>query len=426
MGWLGMSTVIRRLSGFIAVFLVCLAPSLASPALASAQGAGTLFAIHDGTVVSVDPASSVRTVVATLGPAGTLFADPGSPLLYATVLCSPCRDGSLDGQEVVTVNTLTGAVQLGTVITQQFIAMAFDPNTKALWGIAPTCFPCMNPSIVRVDTVTGAETNVTFPTVNPVFYSLSSMASASATHTLYITFGYSGGNQLFAMNEMTSAVTNIGTLSAPLTNLVYDDKAGQLFGLTANCSFPGVDCALDPDPQLVRVDPASAAETSLATFPITTLFFGFAIDAASTTVFTFESKLVDLSTGDIVSINDQTGASTAGASSPNDLGALAFQPMSVTPQSIEADVKAAVASGAIDNAGVANSLLAKLDAAADARAASSGSTAGNHGCAVAAKIYQAFINEVTAEGASDPRPHIAQATAGLLISEARFLIANCP
>jgi hypothetical protein len=423
-----MSRLIRRLSVAVVALSAFLALGVTSAGHASAAASGTLFATTQaGTVVSVDPASGLRNVVATI-TAGALFSDPGSPSLYSTVFCSPCADGSAGGQEVVTVNTLTGEVQAGRVITQQFVAIAFDPNSKAIWGISPDCFPCSSPSIVRVDTVTGAETAVTIATPNPVFYNFASMVVASATHTLYVTFGFRGGNQLFALNLTTSAVTNIGTLTAPLTNLGYDGTTGQLLGLTANCSFPGVDCSLDPNPQLVRVDPASAGETSLANFPITTVFFGFAIDSTTGTAYTFESRFSDDTKGDILSINDRTGASIAGATSPNDLGSLAFQLTPVTPQSIAVDVNAAAASGAIDNAGVANSLLAKLRAAADVREKATASGTQTKGCGVAANMYQAFINEIAAQRieSSQARTHITATTANQLISEARFLIANCP
>ncbi len=58
----------------------------------------------------------------------------------------------------------------------------------------------------------------------------------------------------------------------------------------------------------------------------------------------------------------------------------------VTPDSIEDDVNQFVATGAIRNHGLANSLLAKLNAAASARAAGD--------CATANNDYQAFIKEL--------------------------------
>ena len=96
------------------------------------------------------------------------------------------------------------------------------------------------------------------------------------------------------------------------------------------------------------------------------------------------------------------------------VGSLVFEPVQVTPDSITADVTNAEASGAITNHGTATSLLTKLDAAADARAKGD--------CAKAAKHYEAFIDELQKQSGM----HVAAATATQLVSEAQFLIANCP
>jgi hypothetical protein len=86
----------------------------------------------------------------------------------------------------------------------------------------------------------------------------------------------------------------------------------------------------------------------------------------------------------------------------------------VTPESIKADVTQFLNSGAIKNAGNANSLLAKLNAAAKARAK------GN--CATAANIYQAFINELNAQSGKGVDATAAQ----IMIADAQYLIAHCP
>jgi beta-glucosidase/6-phospho-beta-glucosidase/beta-galactosidase len=86
----------------------------------------------------------------------------------------------------------------------------------------------------------------------------------------------------------------------------------------------------------------------------------------------------------------------------------------VTPHSIKDDVNQFFASGDIKSHGLANSLLAKLGAAARARA---------HGnCATAASIYQAFINQLTALSAKG----VDAAAAAVMIADARYLIAHCP
>jgi len=86
----------------------------------------------------------------------------------------------------------------------------------------------------------------------------------------------------------------------------------------------------------------------------------------------------------------------------------------VTPDSIKQDVTQFLQSGAITNSGNANSLLAKLNAAAAARAR------GN--CSTAANLYQAFIQEVQALSGKKINPTAAQ----IMILDAQYLIAHCP
>jgi hypothetical protein len=86
----------------------------------------------------------------------------------------------------------------------------------------------------------------------------------------------------------------------------------------------------------------------------------------------------------------------------------------VTPESIEGDVTQFLQSGAIKNAGEATSLLSKLVVAAAARAA------GN--CSTAAKIYQAFINELNAQSGTG----VDATAAAIMIADAQYLIAHCP
>jgi hypothetical protein len=86
----------------------------------------------------------------------------------------------------------------------------------------------------------------------------------------------------------------------------------------------------------------------------------------------------------------------------------------VTPDSIKADVTQFLAAGKIKNQGEANSLLAKLDAAAAARARGQCSTAANN--------YQAFINELNAQSGKG----VDATAAAIMIADAQYLIAHCP
>ena len=73
-----------------------------------------------------------------------------------------------------------------------------------------------------------------------------------------------------------------------------------------------------------------------------------------------------------------------------------------------------LAAGKIKNSGEANSLLAKLDAAAAARAAGQ--------CGTAANQCSAFINELQAQAGKG----VDAAAAAIMIADAQYLIAHCP
>jgi hypothetical protein len=86
----------------------------------------------------------------------------------------------------------------------------------------------------------------------------------------------------------------------------------------------------------------------------------------------------------------------------------------VTPDSIKGDVNQFLGSGKIKNSGEANSLLAKLNAAASARARGD--------CKTAANNYQAFINELQAQTGKG----VDAAAAAIMIADAQYLVAHCP
>jgi hypothetical protein len=85
----------------------------------------------------------------------------------------------------------------------------------------------------------------------------------------------------------------------------------------------------------------------------------------------------------------------------------------VTADSIKDDVNEFVASGDVA-ANLANSLLAKLAAAAADRA---------HGdCDAAANLHVAFVNELQAQSEKS----VSAAAAAIMIGDAKYLIAHCP
>jgi beta-glucosidase/6-phospho-beta-glucosidase/beta-galactosidase len=84
-----------------------------------------------------------------------------------------------------------------------------------------------------------------------------------------------------------------------------------------------------------------------------------------------------------------------------------------TPESIKQDVADFLAAGAIRNRGLARSLLAKLDAAAAARA--------RHNCSAATNIYSALINQLNALSGHGVDP----AAATIMMADAQYLIVHC-
>ena len=86
----------------------------------------------------------------------------------------------------------------------------------------------------------------------------------------------------------------------------------------------------------------------------------------------------------------------------------------VTAASIIDDVNQLLQDGAIRNNGLANSLLVKLNHAADDRAAGR--------CSQAAQRYQTFIQELHAQSGNG----VDADAAAIMIADAQFLIAHCP
>jgi hypothetical protein len=86
----------------------------------------------------------------------------------------------------------------------------------------------------------------------------------------------------------------------------------------------------------------------------------------------------------------------------------------VTADSIKQDVNQFLAAGLIKNAGLANSLLATLNAAADARSRGQ--------CGTASNQYNAFIDALRAQAGNG----VDANAAAIMIADAEYLIANCP
>ncbi len=401
------------------------------PLPAAAASTGTLFGIASGpngnVLVTVDPSSGAETQLTDLSVPGAIDAqssslagDPATHRLFLvrTVVTGfdPSTGFPIFEFQVVTVNSQTGAIASSpgmTGVASQWLA--FDTSTSTLFGFT-------GQQVVRVDPATGSQT--TFATLPSAFASfIYSIAIAPAAHTLFVSREDVSGpvetqsTQIFAVDTRSGAMVVGPSFTPSVRSITYDSSSGALFGVTDGFAPLG----------LLGIDPSTGATTFVANIPNSTQPYWMTTDPGSHTVF------MDLTTFDpttfnqqdqMLSINDQTGAELLSPVLAQGVGSVVFEtPIVITPDSIKADVRSALTGGAITNAGLANPLLAKLDAAEKARSQNStASGARLNGCATAANIYEAFIAQVTALIGKQ----VAASTASQLIGEARFLIASCP
>jgi len=416
------NTGARSRFGFLVAIAVAAVPFLAQPLPAAAAATATLYSVSpSGFLVQVDQTAGTETPVVNLAPTGLPFgvypipggfaSDPTSNRLFGVLRTQDIRE--FPGTWTHQVLTISLGAPAPTVTTSGNLsrllqsAVAFDSSTNSVYGITECC-----PSeLVRIDPVTGDEFTVT-QLSGDITDAFSEMAIDTATHTLYVARSvnstYPPPTELLAINLATPAASATPVhLEHGVVGLVFDSSSHALFGVTFCCG----------DSFIYKIE-STGFEKQIAEITNTLLLGSTAVlDSATHTIYLINSTF-DFVTGPatfITSVDDRGGvAPVNGAATPTFIGSLGYLPISVTPDSIRADVNSALASGAIDSAGVANALLAQLNAAATAR------TAGQ--CSTAASIYNAFINTVNAQSGK----HIAAATAAKLVSEAQFLIANCP
>ncbi len=396
---------------------VAVMPALLQPLPVAASSTGTLFGIdiRRSALVSIDPTTGATTPVADLSLANqpapgfmdTMASDPATHRLFLVRNVFDFSNGfPTTSYELVTVDSRGGILTVSPDMGHPVTSLAFDTSTGTLLGFTGDCCPNQ---IVSINPTSGVLTHI----ADVIGDSFSSVAFSPTTHSLYVDSESFAApppnppiNTLLVVDTTQTDHVTIGPMLNPGVNsLAFDTSLGALFGVTF---FP---------PHFVSVNTTTGVETSLGTYDFG--FFlepGTAIDPATHTFFKVQDVFDDPMgpIAHIASINDQTGAGVLGGTTGTNLAAIVFEPVLITPESIKADVRAALSSGAITNAGIANSLLAKLNAAGDAR--SSGH------CATASNIYNAFINELKAQSGNQ----VTAATASQLISEARFLIANCP
>jgi len=421
-----------RLLSLISLAPLAMLPLLSQPAAATSAQPGTLFAItHSQKLVKIDPTSGSLTQLAGLFPncsgncpldsqSFELTSDPTTHRLFAVRMESfSFNFPPVFTQELLTIDSQNAQILAHPQFTSNAPGeLAFDTSTHTLFGFTGT-------EIVKVDPGTATLTH--FASVGTGFGAfVYQMALSSSTHTIYLSQEdlslpqQPNPTKVFSIDTLSGAVSAGVSLDTSVRWVVAD--GANLFGLT--------DSALN----LVGINLTTGATTFVANVGnISNSFIpsGPTVDPTTHTVYV-DVSIFDQSLGfvdHVFSVNDQSGAQTSSVIFGESVTSIAFEaPPQVTPQSIIDDVRAALASGAIDNAGVAGSLLAKLNAAADARAGTAASSARLNGCATSAGIYQAFINEVNAQSgatSSSTRGHITPAAASRLVSEAQFLIANC-
>jgi hypothetical protein len=329
-----------------------------------------------------------------------MVSDPSTHRLFLVRSLFDPSDPTTTIYQLITVDTTTGALTVSPSLSHQLMTLAFDPSTGSLFGLTGDCCPNQ---IVRVDPGTGVETHL----ADVIGDAFSIIALDPSSHSIYLDSDSFATppptHQLLTVDTVTGSVSPL-PITSGLRSLVFD--SGSLFGTTC-CPY-----------QFLQVDPATGSETPLGSYDFG--FFlepGTAFDSATHTIFKVQDVFDDPITGPIAhiaSINDQTGAGVLGATTGVNLAAIAFEPVQITALSLKADIRHAVASGDIDSAQIAKSLLAKVTAADFARA---------HGrCGVTAHIYRTFIRQVNAQSGR----HITPATATQLAGEAQFLMTRCP
>jgi hypothetical protein len=398
----------RRGFGFLVAIALAVLPAASQTLTAAASGSGTLFGVTSSLeVVAIDPASGALTPVADVSNPqlvlrSGLADDPATHRLFMAQALLTDPTTFAIAAKLVIVDSRGGVTPAVVPLAQAVTALNFDTSSGSLFGVTLVCCPRQ---VVRINLSDGTETNV-----GPFFGdTLTPSAIAPALSTLYlISWGIDSTNpnftiaaQLWTVNTVSGIETQTPNLRIPVEGLVYDSSSNALFGVPFFSPFG-----------LLRINPTDGSETPVGTYDLTGFGPGIGMDSASHTA--FFSVFNSSGTTSIVSLNDQSGIGVPGNPMPTYVNSLVFEPVSITPDSIKADVRTALASGAIDNAGVANALLAQLNAAAAARQAAQ--------CANAASIYTSFISLATAQSGQ----HIAAATSSNLISEAQFLIAHCP
>ena len=324
-------------------------------------------------------------------------------------------------------------------------AIGFDPGFAAAIDAGKIPIPLTDPQLEMLDTTTTTpslgevdftfNTDVTPPTtvaaVNPpptvfgwnntsVNVSLTAQDNPGGSGVQSLSFGATGAQPIAATTVLgSSQVLNITTPGVTTISFFATDNQNNVEAVKT------VVVRIDEiAPTITITQPAATTYTHSSTL---TLNYSV-IDTGGSGVDTFTATMDGsptlaghgLASGQAISLltelplGSHTFAVAATDKAANSSSAALTFEIIVTADSIKQDVTQLLGAGMIKNAGIANSLTAKLNAAAAARAK------GN--CATAANIYNAFINEVQAQTGKGIDP----TAAAILIADAQYLIAHCP
>jgi len=209
----------------------------------------------------------------------------------------------------------------------------------------------------------------------------------------------------------SATVTDIGTLPGFDNSLATRvNAAGQVVGVSWPSVLTDSDLGLTGMPANITVN-ATHLSGAVVTYSAPT-----AIDEAGDSPAPSVSCTPASGSTFAIGTTTVTCTATSADDTPSTVSGtftvtVTFRP---TPASVKADINQFLAAGMIKSPGLANSLLAKVDAASALQASGD--------CAGAAASYQALINQLQAQSGKG----IAAAAASALIAEVQSLIANCP
>jgi len=337
------------------------------------------------------------------------------------------------------------AVGLDTQVSDAVTAaVGFDPGFGAAIADGNLPVPLTSPQIQSITTedgpVLGAlsftfNTDVTPPVSSasvappptvfgwnnsPVTVSLSAIDPAGGSGVAEITYSATGANPI-ASTTVAGANTAFGLFNPGITTVSYFATDNQNNVESVKTLIVRID--VNP-PTITIIQPTATTYTHSETLILDYSVLdtgGAGLDVVSVllngapTLFGHglaSGQAIDLLTE--LPLGLHTFTIDASDRAGNLSGASVTFEIIVTAESIKEAVEKFLDDGDIKNPGLANSLLAKLNAAANARAAGK--------CDTAANIYQAFINAVNAQRGKG----IDETAADILIADAEYLIANCP